>query len=249
MYNFANGMRLKRVLLGVSIVNILLLGGVFYYELTTCYFRIVLSDLCIIQLQDVKRPDYYWIKDWTECIRKLNYKADVAFFGNSITAGSNFQKIFPNLRIVEFGHCGDRVDGMCRRISMVCSVNPDIVFLMGGINDLHRSKPETVLRRYDKLLANLRDSLPNTRIYVQSILPISKEMEKRYAPNEVIQETNIMIQKCANKHGCNYIDLYDIFVEDGQMPDSLTSDGVHLSSQGYYLWAESIKQFLIKESN
>ena len=219
-------------------------GGVILYELRTHEVQIILNTLGIIDIDESIRPDYYWIKDWTACVKKLNYKADVAFFGNSITANSDFQYYFKDIHVVEFGHCGDRVDGLIRRISLLQSVSPKKVFVMAGINDLHRSSPGTIINRYDKLLTLMKDSLPNAKIYVQSILPVNHSMERRYASNTTIQETNELIKKLAMNHHCQYIDLYSSYVENGLLPDSLSYDGVHLCKNAYDRWAKVIKPYI-----
>jgi lysophospholipase L1-like esterase len=169
--------------------------------------------LCDINESD--KPDHWCINSWTQCIKNLEYEADVAFLGNSITAGSNFHEHFPDIKVIEFGYSGDRVDGMTKRVPMLQAVNAKKVFIMGGINDLHRSSPQTVFKRYDKLLQTIRKALPEINIYVQSILPVSREKEKKYATNDVIKETNALIQNIAKKYNCTYIDLNSIYIENG----------------------------------
>ncbi|MBR5763505.1 MAG: hypothetical protein IKX93_02665 [Bacteroidaceae bacterium] len=232
-------------MLGISLfANIMLAGVVCFYEVRTHNVREMLTVMGVYNLDENKRPGHYFIVDWAACVKKLNYKADVAFFGNSITADSNFQNYFTDVKIAEFGLHGDRIDGMIRRLPILQSVNPDKVFVMAGINDLHRSSPETIAERYDKLLNLIQDSLPNAKIYVQSILPVNRVKEKLYASNDVIKETNVLIEKCAKKHNCKYIDLNSVYIENGVLPDSLSYDGVHLTQPAYDRLAKMIKSYI-----
>ena len=234
-----------KVLLCASVlINILLAGVVYFYESRTHNVQIALATLGWCDIKESNRPDHYWIADWTACVKKLNYDADVAFYGNSITANSNFQNYFTDIKVAEFGYHGDRVDGMIRRFPMLQSVNPKKVFIMAGINDLHRSSPETIVERYDKLLSLIHDSLPQTKIYVQSILPVNHIKEQLYAPNSTIKETNTLIEECANKHSCKFINLYDAYIENSVLPDSLSYDGVHLTQQAYGRWVNIIKPYI-----
>ncbi|MBQ8694683.1 MAG: hypothetical protein IJ513_03465 [Bacteroidaceae bacterium] len=225
-------------------VNVSLLGVAAFYEFRTHEVQIILSDLGLCNIEDRLRPDFWCIQGWTSCVRKLNYKADIAFMGNSITAGSDFQRYFIDKKIIEFGYSGDRIDGMQRRVGMLQSVNPEKIFIMGGINDLHRSSPETVAKRMESLIVCIQSSLPQTKIYVQSILPVNRIKENSYATNEIIRETNGIIERIAKEHGCNFIDLYSVYIENGALPDSLSNDGVHLKKEAYGRWANVIKPYI-----
>lgn len=48
-----------------------------------------------------------------------------------------------------------------------------------------------------------------------------------------IAECNKIIQKVAKEKKCTYIDLYNLYVKYGEMPDSLTKDGLHLRKEAY----------------
>lgn len=236
---------MKKILLFASLaLNILCIGTIAFYEHRTHNVEILLESLGIHNVAEIKRPEYYWINDWNTCIKKLGIKADIALLGDSITAGSEFQSAFPGLRIVEFGHCGDRVDGMTRRSKMLSSVNPNKIFIMGGINDLHRSSPNVVSQRYNKLIEDVKEQNPNATIYVQSILPIVKTKEKLYSTNETIIETNSMIKRVAELHKCNFIDLYDHFLNEGYLDPTLTKDGIHLNEKGNEVWCKLLSTYI-----
>lgn len=66
--------------------------------------------------------------------KKINIDADVVFFGNSITKGSDFQQSFPDKTIVNLGYSGDGFPHMLDRIEQVRCVSPNKVFVMAGIN-------------------------------------------------------------------------------------------------------------------
>lgn len=236
--------RVKVLLCALVSIIFLLVGIIYMYEKRTHNLQIAFSILGWCDVKEQDHPDYWCLNAWKRCIEKILYDADVAFFGNSITAGSNFHEHFPDIKIIEFGYPGDRVDGMTKRVSILKTVNPEKVFVMGGINDLHRSSPKTIQQRYDILLTSIKEILPQSRIYVQSILPVNKEKEKLYATNDVIKETNILIKEIADKNECTYIDLYSIYIENGVLSDSVTNDGVHLKKEAYIRWAEAIRHHI-----
>lgn len=237
--------RTSKVLLCTSIlINLLSIVLILFYEIRTHDVQIVLNTLGLCDIKESDKPDYYCINAWNRCIEKLNIDYDIAFIGNSIIYAGSFQEQFKDKKIIEFGYPGDRVDKMIRRVPMLQSVNPEKIFIMGGINDLHRSYPKTISKRYDNLITSIKKVLPNAKIYVQSILPVSKNQERKYAKNSVIHETNILIKECASKHKCIYIDINSLIIKDGVLPSNLTNDGVHLTNSAYKKWYEIIKPYI-----
>lgn len=174
----------------------------------------------------------------------MNIQCEAAFFGDSITRGSDFQSYFPEVKIVNLGLSGDNLVGMRRRVSILQAVNPEKVFIMVGTNDLVHISLDCYSQRYEELLQTVIDLIPNATIYLQSVLPSNHVMGK-YAPNAKVQRANDIIKELAQKYNCTYIDLYSLYVdENNEMPRELTRDGVHLYSESYDRWAEEVKKFL-----
>lgn len=48
----------------------------------------------------------------------------------------------------------------------------------------------------------------------------------------------------SNKYGYVYINLYDAFLENEELKDSMTIDGVHLNEDGYETWAKLINEYI-----
>lgn len=185
------------------------------------------------------------VLSWERCLEKLEYDADVVFFGDSITCLGDFQKYFPNIKICNLGHGGDSLSGMINRISMIQSVNPEKVFLLGGINGLTDLNLDNCVSKYAQLLDLLEESLPDTKIYIQSVLPISSSRELSMCHNTTIARFNAEIKKLAEAHEMEYINLYSLYELNGEMNYELTLDGVHIKSEAYDLWAEKISKYII----
>lgn len=60
------------------------------------YYKTILQKLDMVETLSTDAPDYWARNGWTNTLQKLDYDADIAFFGNSITCMSNFQKSFPD---------------------------------------------------------------------------------------------------------------------------------------------------------
>ena len=190
------------------------------------------------------KPDYWAVKGWENTMRQLDYKADIAFFGNSITYYGNFQQAYVDKNVVNLGYPGDNIDGMLWRIETLKAVNPDKVFLMAGINGLKNMEMETFNRKYNQLVDSVRKALPHAKIYLQSILPVIKNKEKDYGSNTKISEANEFIKQVAQEKHCTYIDLHSLYVSNGMMPDSLTQDGIHLCDRAYDRWYKHEERYI-----
>ena len=233
-------------MLGASLlVNLGLIGVCYVAERQTKCFTKALATLNLIKLDDpTQLPDYWAVVGWTNTVEKLYADFDVAFFGNSITRGSDFQIYFPDKRIINLGYPGDKLTGMMRRVRMLQQSHPKKVFIMGGTNDIFRAEPEEVVERYRTLLDAVRDSLPDATIYVESILPMNPDLKENCTPDEKIRKANALIRKLAEDLHIPFIDLYSLYAENGKLPAALTKDGVHLLPEAYDRWAGAIRPFI-----
>jgi lysophospholipase L1-like esterase len=94
----------------------------------------------------------------------------------------------------------------------------------------------------------LRQVHPQTQIVVQSILPHGADKatwEGRdrllSIPNSRIQDINKQIQAIAKEEGVIYLDLHPLFADaKGNLKPELSTDGLHLNSQGYTVWRNAL---------
>lgn len=183
-------------------------------------------------------------RGWQNSLFQSGFKADIAFYGNSITYNGQFHQYFPDYTVCNLGLPGDDLNGLIRRISMLRIVEPKKVFVMGGINGSKGIPLESFSHVYDSLVTCLCDSLPQTEIYLQSLLPVNHRVYDTYADNPKICQLNDSIRQIANRHHLTYVDLYSLYAIDGEMPDSLTRDGIHLKPIQYARWADAIRKYV-----
>ncbi len=188
-------------------------------------------------------------------IRKLYFKMDthalhpVVFLGDSMTDEGKWHKLFPNVNLVNRGIGGDTTLGVLNRIDQVIALAPPKIFLMIGTNDLcfNRSIPDTI-KNYDQILAVLHKALPQTKIYIESVLPFNDNLfPSRYLRNnENINSLNVGIKKLAEKYQDPYIDMVKVFSDkNGRLPAADTVDGLHLNEKGYLIWRNQIQNLVI----
>lgn len=190
--------------------------------------------------------DRYTMEAWRDSLQKMHHDADVVFFGDSITAYSDFQEYFDGegVDIVELGLYGDNLENMDERVEMITYVSPEKIFLLGGINELRDNNLDKTVEHYEALLDHIQSACPNAELYIQSVLPVSDEKSKDYASNETIVAFNEEIKKIAEQRGLTYIDLYSLLEKDGYINPSYTTDGLHISDAGYTIWGEAIRDYV-----
>ena len=191
----------------------------------------------------------YWHKLTTQYKKEAETmdSSKVVFLGNSITEGFNLEKFFPESKPINRGISGDHIDGLIERFDdSVLKLKPSKLFVMIGINDIGTGDSDSLIQaNYQKLLRMILKSLPNTRIYIQSILPTTAKWSN--CPLDKIQRTNKFIQEFCNHFGFTWIDVFSKFAtKDGYLIKDYTNDGLHLSSKGYVFWSTILKKYGLK---
>lgn len=177
-------------------------------------------------------------------------KKDIVFIGNSITDAGEWFELLNNPNIKNRGISGDRTVGVLDRLDAIVSGKPRKIFLMIGINDLsHGTSIDTIAKNTALILDEIRLKSPKTKIYLQSVLPVSDEKKMfggHTARAKDIAPLNMMLKTIADDKSITFIDLYPQFVnpETGKMNLKYSNDGLHLLGAGYKLWAEIVKPYV-----
>ena len=109
------------------------------------------------------------------------------------------------------------------------------VYLCFGVNELGYN-PTSFINAYEYFLEQVMQRLPDATIYIQSIIPVSKEAaakSKYGVTNEAIVRNNALLLDLAERKGVNYVNVYEVFAgKDGTLDPSISSDGIHLGKEG-----------------
>lgn len=238
-------MKRERLCKIILVLFLVLLGGIIaFYESQTHYMLLLLDKFGICRIDAELHPRFHVIQAWAASLRKMQLDVDVAFIGDSHTAGAEFNEEFPDKKIVMLGVGGDCVGMVEDRLPTVVAVNPKKLFVLVGINDLYRVDSEVLLERYERLMSRIKNELPETSVYIQSIIPVDAEQEKQKPRNEEVRKANRRICELCLKYGFTFVDIYSKLSEDSVLPAEFTKDGVHLNAAGYKVWASEIVQYL-----
>ena len=121
-------------------------------------------------------------------------------------------------------------------------------FVMIGVNELaFLSTVENALADYDQLLQQLgrMSEESGMQVYVQSVLPVQEDVTVYSISNQDIRALNEGIAALAEKYNMTYIDVHSSFAdESGNMIESFSFDGLHLTEAGYQTWAEVLTPYV-----
>lgn len=231
----------------VSILEVLTIAAFGFVFHRAGYTKKLLQKVGIAEqpvIAEKKEPINHAVRGWNNTLEKLDYTADIVFFGDSITCGSDFRPYFPDEKIVNLGYPGDSLVGMSERVSGVAALSPRKIFVLGGINGLKDDSWENSLVHYEQLLDKLLEQAPDATIYVQSVLPISKEKETTVCHNDTIRKFNDALHKLANRKNLCFLDVYSLYEQNGAINPDHTVDGVHLYPNAYEKWANLLRLYI-----
>ena len=144
----------------------------------------------------------------------------------------------------QFGASSERLqEGLMDQLSFMA--NEAEAYAYGTQN----ATAEQVAVKAKGLIEAIRKGSPSTRLYVQSLLPID-ESDGRWkllaGKSATIAEVNSMIEEHCRVNGISFINLYPRFVRRGTatLRRELSRDGLHLSPQGYKLWAFELGRYV-----
>jgi lysophospholipase L1-like esterase len=233
-------------------------GNQLYYQRLSAlrtgqiYTRTDIDSLQLLRESGQKQQLTY--EDW-KTLLALEGKAIAQGQGKnrlSILVGDSLSLWFPREKLptgklwLNQGISGDTSGGIATRLAAFSKTRPDAIYIMAGINDLRKgTNDEVILRNYRRIMRSLRQTHPQAQIFIQSILPTQIST----IPNSRIRRLNTRIAQIAKQEGANYLNIHHWFADaDGNLRLDLTTDGLHLSQDGYDVWRFALQQVEFKLS-
>jgi lysophospholipase L1-like esterase len=170
----------------------------------------------------------------------------IYFIGDSHTEGFELNEYLQNGALRNRGVWGDVSGSVLKRIDSVAIVKPKKVFIMVGVNDIMAGlEPKDIAGNMEKIVSRIHTLSPQTKIYIESVLPTDKEINRTKESSESnIVKLNKLYKSIAAVDGVTYIDLHPYFVEHGALKKAYSYDGLHMNGHGYSKWSELVKPYL-----
>ncbi|MBP3610364.1 MAG: hypothetical protein J6J42_08530 [Lachnospiraceae bacterium] len=132
-------------------------------------------------------------------------------------------------------------------------IEPKRVFLFFGLNDIGISGVEGFAENYKTLIGNVREAVPEAKLYVISTTPMRADCEGKNLNNANITAANGLMQTYCAENNIGYIDVASLLMDDTGALNTEYSDGtnVHLTTPAYEMWRDALldygKEVLLNE--
>lgn len=182
-------------------------------------------------------------------------KIDLLFIGDSITQGWEkegadvWKKQFASRNAFGIGFGGDRTENVLWRLqhNAVDGMKPKVAVLMIGTNNTgHRHEnPQTTAAGIKKILAELQQRLPTTKILLLAIFPRDENTDGKL--RKINNDINEIIKHYGDNQRVFYADVNSVFLtKDGVLPKDVMPDLLHPNEKGYELLAKALEPHLKK---
>lgn len=190
---------------------------------------------------------------WLERQKQINDRAqqgevNLLFIGDSITQGwqgpgnTIWKKFYGDRHAMNAGIGGDRTQHVLWRLDHgnIDGIQPKLAVIMIGTNNVGSDSPDDIAAGITAIVATLREKLPETKVLLLGIFPRGPASDD--PAREVTVATNKIIKSLDDGESVFFLDIATEFLEtDGTLSEEIMPDLVHLSVQGYEIWAESIE--------
>lgn len=177
---------------------------------------------------------------------------ELLFVGDSITEGwpeDLMAQYFAEYKPANFGIGGDQTDNVLWRLQngSVGRLQPRVVSLLIGVNNfgLRGDAPADVVAGVEAVTAELQKAFPQAHIIVHGIFPYKQFAD---SPERAwVNEVNHNISALAADPRIHFLDIGASFLQpDGQISKEIMPDFLHLSEQGYQIWASELSPLLAR---
>ena len=169
-----------------------------------------------------------------EEIKNRNYKA---VFANAVIMGDSISEAFTEYDLLNassvVAKIGVELDQLDEQIESVAQINPQVIFLAYGMNDIIATRGDTdeFVKQYDELFKKLREKLPDAKIFVNSIFPVQEQEIEREPAYKNLDQYNEALHALCDKRQIAFIDNTEL-VSDSYYEE----DGVHFKASFYPFW-------------
>lgn len=179
----------------------------------------------------------------------------IVFIGDSITDLCPLDDYYNDLPLAVYnrGIGGDTTAGLLKRLDVsVLQIKPSKVVLLIGANDINGGISEQeILKNQKKILEIIAENLPETQVYLISIIPQNHDIETYSEINvdkttTIIMNINEKLEEISKEYNnVTYIDLFSALEDKNHfLNKEYSNDGIHLNGNGFEVWKDILKPHL-----
>lgn len=209
--------------------------------------------------QPVQRTDKNSVLAHEQLVAKARHGGiDVYFLGDSITRRwgatdypdflAHWRKSFHGWNAGNFGWGGDTTQNILWRIQNgeLDGVNPKVIVVLAGTNNVgyepgDAAKAADIAKGVAAIVDTCRAKAPSATIILMAIFPRNDSGHAM----PTITAINADLAKLADGRAVRFLSINDrLAAPDGTLREGVTVDKLHLSSEGYQIWADALKPVL-----
>ena len=198
---------------------------------------------------------YGWLKECEDRVAAAQGKpVDILFIGDSITqnfveepnshwnlvGAAVWKKHYGDKHALNFGVGADGTEHILWRMDHenIGNLAPKAIVLLAGVNDMQYS-PEDIAAGTKAVIDKSRAMYPAAKIVLMAILPNGRDPAKTAAANQITKTY-------ADNQNVFYLDLGPSMPPEGNGLKGVGEDHVHLTPEGYEIWASNLDPLLEK---
>ncbi|WP_368562812.1 GDSL-type esterase/lipase family protein [Pseudoxanthomonas sp. UTMC 1351] len=178
---------------------------------------------------------------------------EVVFIGDSITQGWEkegreiWQRHYAGYGTLNLGFSGDRTENVLWRLQHgeLDGLAPKVTVLMIGTNNTgHRAEnPETTAAGVKRLIGEIRQSLPNTKVLLLAIFPRGEKPDDSL--RDINERVNRLIAGYADGRHVHFLNINAaLTAPDGTLSKDVMPDLLHPNAEGYVIWQREMQSLL-----
>jgi lysophospholipase L1-like esterase len=153
-----------------------------------------------------------------------------------------YEKTFGGYHPANFGQGGDYTQHVLWRLQNgeLEGIEPKVVMLLiGGINGSNGDDPQKIAAGVQAIIVTVQQKVPGAKVLLVGVPPWQEKSGKLRARQTAVNSLLAAIDDGGKT--IKYVDLGPRLIgPDGTVPKELMPDGVHLSEQGYQVWADAV---------
>ena len=147
-------------------------------------------------------------------------------------------------KVVHRGFGGSTMAQVLKMLDFFQRYPSDTVLVYEGDNDLaSKLTPEEFLAQAKELVAGLRETNPDVRIYFISVKP---SIRRAHLMEKMAKANTLVKAMCEADPNLEFIDVYTPMLNaEGQpKPEIFLKDDLHMAPEGYVIWTEAVREKL-----
>lgn len=185
----------------------------------------------------------------------ITFDSSYAFLGNSLFGDLDEYKLVDNADV--YSYIGMNVATVFDQkldkhkkpmLDEMLSKDYKTIFIMFGMNEVGWSYSDIFTDDYAELVDEIHTKLPDAKIYLLSITPITQSLEAKGEDgmnSEDIAKFNKLIQKVAKEHNASYLDVNSYLKNEyGFLDEDDSPDGCHLQPNAYLRMVNAMKYLI-----